>query len=600
MFERGRALKKSEALLKPIENELNQYKHMVNASQDYITIIDEHYVYQAANNAYLEARNNTLEQVLGRTVADVWGHQVFNDFIKDKIDRCLHGEIVNHQSVFEFKESETNYMDVTYYPCHSRQERIAHVIVVSRNITDIIANIKRSEATITRLTYYDNLTKLPNRLQFMDRLALELSHAVRNKKMLAILFLDLDHFKKINDTLGYKAGDELLETVASRLSGQLRGSDTISRMDYHVQGLSDSVSRVGGDEFSIIISNLSEAQCATIVAKRVLDLMKKPFIIQNRELRMATSIGISLYPNDGEDVELLLKNASIALYRAKEHGRNNYQFYSPTTNEMALERIELENNLHHALEQNEFLLYYQPQYELRTKRIVGMEALIRWNNRDKGLVPPNKFLPLAEETGMIVPIGEWVLQAACNQTKTLHDKGVKSLRVAVNLSARQFQDPDLIKKISSILKETGLPAHNLEIEVTESAMIRNMDTAISILHNLKKMGVNIALDDFGTGYSSLSYLKRLPIDILKIDQTFVRDITSNNKDNSAIVAAIIAMAHKLRMKVVAEGVESEEQLSFLKEHQCDKVQGYLFSPPISESHFIKLLSEDQLKSPIST
>ncbi|MFH1672863.1 MAG: EAL domain-containing protein [Pseudomonadota bacterium] len=589
-------MNKSEALLKQAAAELRQYKRMINVSQDYITLIDENYVYRAVNDVYLKARNKTLQEVLGQNVADVWGQQVFNDFIKDKVDRCLRGEIVNDQSVFEFRESETDYMDVAYYPCYGHKGTISRVIVISRNITSLIADIKRSEAKITHLTYYDALTKLPNRSQFMDRLALEISHANRTKKMLAVLFLDLDHFKRINDTLGYKAGDELLETVASRLSQQLRQSDTVSRMDYHVQDMGDSVSRVGGDEFSIIIPRLSEAQLATVVAKRILDVMKAPFVIQNQELRMTTSVGISLYPNDGHDVEIVLKNASTALYRAKDRGRDNYQFYSPAMNEMALERIELENNLHHALEQNEFLLYYQPQYELRTNKIVGMEALVRWNNRDKGLIPPNSFIPLAEETGLILSIGEWVLRTACKQAKALQDEGFTPLRVAVNLSARQFQDPDLIEKVSLILKETGLPPNDLELEITESAMIQDVDNAISILHDLKKMDITIALDDFGTGYSSLTYLKKFPIDTLKIDRSFVSDIDVRNADSLAIVAAIVAMARKLRIRTVAEGVESEEQLSFLQVQECDEVQGYLLSPPIPAPDFLKLLSEDQQNS----
>jgi PAS domain S-box-containing protein len=586
-------LKKSEALLKHAEAELRQYKRLINVSQDYISLIDEHYVYQAVNDAYLKARNKTPQEVLGQNVAEVWGQQVFNDFIKDKVDRCLRGEVVNDQSVFEFRESETDYMDVTYYPCYGHKGTIAHVVVISRNITNMIEDIKRSEAKITHLTYYDALTRLPNRLQLMDRLALEISHANRTKKMLAVLFLDLDHFKRINDTFGYKAGDELLEAVASRLSQQLRQSDTVSRMDYNVQDMGDSVSRVGGDEFSIIVPRLSEGQLATVVAKRILDVMKTPFVIQNQELRMTTSIGISLYPNDGHDVEILLKNSSTALYRAKDRGRDNYQFYSPAMNEMALERIELENKLHHALEQNEFLLYYQPQYELRTNRIVGTEALVRWNSGDKGLIPPNSFIPLAEETGLILSIGEWVLRTACKQAKALQDEGFTPLRVAVNLSARQFQDPNLIEKVSLILKETGLPPNDLEIEITESAMIQDVDNALSILHDLKKMDITIALDDFGTGYSSLTYLKKFPIDTLKIDRAFVSDIDVKNADSLAIVAAIIAMARKLRIRTVAEGVESEEQLSFLQVQECDEVQGYLLSPPIPAPDFRKLLSEDQ-------
>ncbi|MFC1504450.1 EAL domain-containing protein [Spirochaetota bacterium] len=567
---------------KESEEELIQFKLMIDASKDYISLINRDYVYEAANDAYIEARQKTRAEVIGHSVKKVWGEKKFNDFIKDKLNKCFKGEIINHQSAFQFVEDEMNYMDVTYYPCRNTEGKITHAVVVSHNITEI----KRSEEKIKHLAYHDTLTNLPNRLQFADRLTLELSHAKRNRTKVAVLFLDLDQFKKINDTFGHDVGDKLLKGVAERLSRLLRKSDTISRREGLIDCLNESISRLGGDEFTLIIPNLIDQKFSAIVAKKIIESFKVPYIINKQEFFTTTSIGISIYPDDGSDCETLLKNADTAMYRAKDLGRNNYQYYSEEMNENSLQRMDIENKLHYALEKNEFEIYYQPQISLNRDTLVGTEALLRWKNKEMGLVMPDDFIPIAEETGMIIPIGNWVLQHACRQMKEWHDEGMTSLKLAINLSARQFQDKDLIKNIKKALDETSIGPSYLEIEITESTMMQNFDLALEITEQLKRMGLSIALDDFGTGFSSLRYLQKFPIDVLKIDKSFIFDM-EKNQENEAIVSAIISMAHSLHMKVIAEGVELNEHRSYLAERGCEEVQGFFYSKPLPKDEFKK-------------
>jgi len=399
------------------------------------------------------------------------------------------------------------------------------------------------------------------------------------------MFLDLDRFKIINDTLGHPMGDRLLKGVAQRLRSCLREGDTVARL--------------GGDEFMVVLPAIAHAEDAARVGQRILDALSVPFNFEGHELHIGVSIGIALYPNDGKSAEALLKNADIAMYRAKEQGRNNYQFYTPALNDMAFERLTLENSLRRALERREFVVHYQPQVSLNTGQIVGMEALVRWRHPELGLVAPMKFIPVAEETGLIVPIGEWVLQMACAQNKAWQEAGFPPLRVTVNLSARFFRRKDLMETVARILKETGLDPDYLELELTEGTTMENAEATIRTLHELKEMGVHLSIDDFGTGYSSLSYLKRFPLATLKIDRLFVQDITTSS-DGAVITLAIIAMAHSLGLKVIAEGVETEEQLAFLRAHRCDEMQGYLFSRPIPAEAFTQLLREGRrltLKKP---
>lgn len=439
----------------------------------------------------------------------------------------------------------------------------------------------RAEERVEHQAHYDLLTDLPNRVMFNDRLTLALAHANRHRRMLAILFVDLDRFKTIVDTLGHAIGDHVLRGVAERLSSSLEEGDTLARL--------------GGDEFVILLPQIHRADKAVKLAQKVLEALKPAFHFSGHELHITTSIGIALYPYDGEDADTLLKNADTALYRAKEQGRNNYQLYTPAMNARAFERLALENSLRKALERKEFLLHYQAQQDLKTGEITGMEALLRWQHPDLGLVYPAEFISLAEETGLIVPLGEWVLRTAAAQNKAWQKAGLPPMVVAVNLSARQFQHHDLVETVARVLKETGLDARWLELEITESIAMQNADYTIIILRDLKEMGLQISMDDFGTGYSSLSYLKKFPIDTLKIDQSFVRDLSTDPND-AAIANAIIVLAHSLKLKVVAEGVETPEQKAFLKEHDCDKTQGYLFSNPISAALFEALIRQHIQKS----
>lgn len=440
---------------------------------------------------------------------------------------------------------------------------------------------ERKQAHLYHLAHYDALTGLPNRLLFEDRLTQALAQNRRTQKLVALMFLDLDRFKIINDTFGHAVGDLLLKAVADRLSQSVRASDTVARM--------------GGDEFTLIFSGLREPRDAGLIAQLILEEMVKPFLLEGHEVHVSMSIGITLTPLDinideGKNaIEALLKNADTAMYKAKDHGKNNYQFFTPEMNVATIERLLLENDLRKALENDEFILHYQPRIHCADGSVSGMEALIRWRHPTLGLVSPATFIPMAEETGLIGPIGEWVLQAACRQTKKWLDAGMPPLRVAVNLSARQFKDGALIATIENVLRETGLSSSCLEVELTEGLAMEDVKKTVITLNALSEMGVSIAIDDFGTGYSSLAYLQRFPIDFLKIDQSFVRDI-GTSADSAAIIRTIIAMAHNLQLKVVGEGVETEQQFDFLAGYECEEVQGYYFSRPLPAEEFSVFLN----------
>jgi diguanylate cyclase (GGDEF)-like protein len=418
---------------------------------------------------------------------------------------------------------------------------------------------------IEHLAYHDQLTGLPNRPLFMDRLIVSLAQAHRAQQKLAVFFLDLDRFKDINDSLGHTVGDTLLKGVAERVRRCTREGDTVARF--------------GGDEFTLLIPKIESIEDAAKIAQKIIETLKIPFLVNDRELFVTTSIGVSIYPSDGSDPETLVRNADTAMYRAKEQGRDNYQLYAPAMNAQAVERLALENLLRKALSQKELTLFYQPQIDAATRAIVGLEALVRWQHPEMGMVSPAHFISVAEKSGLIVPIGEWVLRTACHQLKTWQRKIDPEITVAVNLSARQFQQPDLVAMIRSAIDETGIEPSSLEVEITESNAMQNAEHTMYILRELKAIGVRISMDDFGTGYSSLNYLKRFPIDTLKLDRSFIKDVNTDAND-AAIVTAVIQMAHSLNLKVVAEGVEREDQLEFLSRQRCDIIQGYLFSKPL--------------------
>ncbi|WP_312933429.1 EAL domain-containing protein [Pseudomonas sp.] len=446
-----------------------------------------------------------------------------------------------------------------------------------------ISERKASEQRIHRLAYYDALTHLPNRTLFQDRLYTALQQAQRNTSWVVLMFLDLDRFKPINDSLGHAAGDRMLKDMAERLLACVHDDDTVARM--------------GGDEFTLLLqprpSREASLNRAIHVAENILASLVRPFVLENREFFVTASIGIALSPQDGSELSQLMKNADTAMYHAKERGKNNFQFYQADMNASALERLELESDLRHALEQNEFILYYQPQFSGDGKRLTGAEALLRWRHPRRGLIPPGEFIPVLEELGLVVDVGDWVLREASRQLVAWRKARVRVPKVSVNLSARQFSDGQLGTRIATILNESGLPPACLELELTESILMREVNEALQILDSLKQLGLSIAVDDFGTGYSSLNYLKQFPIDVLKIDRTFVDGLPAGEQD-AQIARAIIAMAHSLNLAVIAEGVETHEQLEFLREHDCDEVQGYLFGRPMPANQFEAQFSNEAL------
>ncbi|MFO0754627.1 MAG: EAL domain-containing protein [Thermodesulfovibrionales bacterium] len=437
-----------------------------------------------------------------------------------------------------------------------------------------ISGRKKVEETIKYQIYHDLLTGLPNRAQLQLRLGIELTQAQHNQRELAVLHLDLDRFRTINDTLGHAVGDKVILAVAERLKALIRANDTLAR--------------VGSDEFIILYPDISRPEEAALFARKLVDALRKPFRIDGRELYATASIGISIYPEDSKNADVLLKNADITVSYVKESGRNTYRFFNPTLNRRTIERLLLESDLRQSIERGELILHYQPQVHIRTGEIMCLEALVRWRHADLGMLSPGQFIPVAEEIGFVTAIDEWVLRAACSQNKAWQDEGYPPVCITVNLSAQQFQQPALVELVSGIVQETGLGPHNLGIEVTESTAMRDIDLAIPNLKGLHARGIKLAIDDFGTGYSSLNYLKRFPIHALKIDQSFIRGVVTD-PDDQAIVNAIIAMGHSLQLDVIAEGVESDEQLSFLKDSDCDEMQGFLFSQPLPPERLAELI-----------
>lgn len=452
-------------------------------------------------------------------------------------------------------------------------------------IQEIKERIKSEEA-VQHMAYHDDLTGLPNRVLLIDRLSQNLAEVQRYKKLGAVLFLDLDNFKVVNDTMGHAEGDALLKAVVRRLSQHVRYSDTLARH--------------GGDEFTIIIHDLKKLEYITTIIDGIFSEFEKPFSLKGQEFFVTISMGISVYPNDGNNAETLLKNADTAMYKAKAEGKNSYQLFDLTMNEKTVKRVMLENKLRKAIEKDELLLHYQPQIDIKSGETVGFESLLRWNSKELGLIPPGKFIPLAEDTGLIVPFGKWVLHTACRQTRAWQDAGLKPTTMAVNVSNRQFKEKNFAGIVKNILADTNVDPQYLELEVTESCIMENVKYNIEILHELKAFGVKLSIDDFGTGYSSFEYLKNMPVNVLKIDLSFIRDITKD-PDDAAIVKAIIQVAHTLKLEVVAEGVETKEQLNLLQSLHCDKIQGYLVSKPLPQSaeieRFLKEawhLPDDQL------
>ena len=548
------ALRESEA----------RYRLMAENSTDMISRTSSHGILLYASDA--------CRRLLGYEPSEIVGREFYDFIFEPDRDEVRHLAALIHETgptTFAYRVEKKD-GSLVWFETTSRSVRdavtgrIREIVGVSRDVTER----KTVEEHIEYQAYHDALTGLPNRRLFRDRLTVALAHARRLKHPLAVMFLDLDRFKVVNDTLGHSIGDEFLKAVAIRLQAALREEDSVARM--------------GGDEFTVLLADLKTSNDAAKIAQKVLDTVAQPLRIDGTELFLTTSIGIALFPSDGDSAEALLANADHAMYRAKDAGRNSYQMFTPAMNSRALERLSLENDLRYALERGELELYYQPQINIASGRITGVEALLRWNRPGFGLVGPKEFIPVAEETRLIVPIGEWVLREACRQAKAWQTRGASSFRMAVNLSPRQFQHSDLPQLIGSALEQSGLAPGDLELEITESLAMQNTNRTIATLHTLREMGVQIAIDDFGTGHSSLNYLRSFPIDSVKIDQEFVQEIEASAADR-AIVSAVIGMARGLRLRVTAEGVETEHQLEFLREQGCEDVQGFLFGEPVPAS-----------------
>ena len=543
-----------------------RYRMLLEHQSDLVLKIDLHGIIQFASPSF--------SKMFGVTESDVSGQSFFRFVAGDKqaefLER-LHQKNCRQQACYEEIILQTAQGARCYgwslKALADQEDTASGYICIGRDITEQ----KEAEYSIHQLAYYDSLTGLPNRVLLQDRLHQILSQTNRNDKKFAVLFLDLDRFKSINDSLGHAAGDELLKQVAYRLKENIRGADTVARQ--------------GGDEFVVILSSIEGSRQAARVASKIISTITHPFQVAGRDLSIGTSIGIALFPDDGRDADTLLKHADMAMYLAKESGRGKFTFFSHELNDRMRERSTMEAALKKAIEQNELFLQYQPQFNIKNRYLTSLEAFVRWNHPEYGVLMPGRFIPLAEETGLIIPLGEWVLKAACAQAAMWQSYGRGGVPVSVNLSTRQFRHPELSEMVARSLVVAGLPPHSLELEIQEHTLLDNVEASISVLQELKWQGIQLTIDDFGTGYSSLSHLRRFPINRLKIDSSFIRNVHSRSED-ADITEAIISVGRSLKMSVVAEGVEREEQLLFLRDHMCDEMQGNYFSSPVGSRDLV--------------
>lgn len=572
--QRTAALTAEIAERKQAEVAIRKLSSAMEKVADSIFITDASGVIEYINSAFEIITGYRREEAMGKTPRVIKSGKHDEQFYQQIWETLLRGEVYRNVFINRRKDGQLYHEAITITPLTDEQGKVTHYIASGKDITESIQTQER----LHHLAHHDVLTGLPNRMLFVERLKHALKRAEWRKRAVAVMFLDMDRFKIVNDTLGHEAGDRLLQAMAARLLGCVRDGDTVARF--------------GGDEFAGFLNDVASPEDVAPIVAKFLAALAPPFMIDGHELFISGSIGISLYPDDGTDTQTLMKNADTAMYRAKQNGGNTSEFYHAGMNAHALARLNLETGLRRALERQEFVLHYQPQIDLKNGDVVGFEALIRWERAGSGLVAPVEFIPLLEETGLIVAVGEWMLRSACAQHHTWRAAGLPALRVAVNISGRQFDGKDLMQTLQRVMQVVPMPAEFLELEITESILMKNADTDIEALQALSAMGMRFAIDDFGTGYSSLTYLKRFPIDILKIDKAFVRDITTD-ADDAAIVSAIITMAHSLGIKTVAEGVESREQLELLREQGCDFAQGYYFSPPLPGEEIEHLLKEKQ-------
>jgi diguanylate cyclase (GGDEF)-like protein/PAS domain S-box-containing protein len=549
------------------EEVLKRYQLMSKYSWDCMVFSSQEGRILEANNAALQAYGYSRDEILSKTLFDLRPPEEAKK-LEAKLKEAEYRGIL-YETIHQRKDGTTFPVEASLQGAKIGGTRI--LLAIMRDITER----KRAEETINHLAYHDPLTDLPNRSLFYDRLAVAIATAKRNGHMLAVMFLDLDRFKYINDVMGHTVGDELLKEVAGQLVASVRRNDTVAR--------------IGGDEFTILLPQINHEEDAAKVADHLIEVMRKPRNLGDSEIEISASIGIALFPNDGQDAETLTINADIAMYRAKEE-RDNYQFFTAAMNIKNLQRILLERDMKKAVDSGELIIYYQPRLNIKTGRVVCIEALLRWQHPEKGFMLPNEFIPLAEDTGLIVSIGKQVLRNAIRQAKDWQLNGFPPVNLAINLSARQLRHENIVDDIASLLAETGLDPSFLELEITESTAMLNMEFSISILKQFREMGINIAIDDFGTGYSSLNYLRRFPITTLKVDRSFVRDVLTDVED-AAIVATIINLANNMKLRIVVEGVETKEQMAFFKQQDCFEMQGYLFSEPLPADQIMVFLQK---------
>jgi diguanylate cyclase (GGDEF)-like protein/PAS domain S-box-containing protein len=540
-----------------------------------MAVVGLDYSYVKVNNMLCRITGYTEEEFGLLHYADIAHPEDIEDDAQN-LKRLQNGEIADYKREKRTVRKNGEYIWVSQTISLIRDEGGAALYFLE--MAEDISERKQFEERLAYQASHDELTALPNRNLLADRIRQALLHAHRYHRQVAVMFIDLDHFKFINDSLGHDSGDQLLKIIAGRLSACVRSGDTVARQ--------------GGDDFVVVLSDMARSEDAAKIVNKIQTEVCRPIKIEEHDLEVTCSIGISAYPRDGTDVQELMKNADVAMFRAKEQGRNNFQYYTRELNDKAVERVIMEKHMRKALGKGEFLLHYQPQVDLVNGRITGMEALLRWKSPELGFLPPNKFIPLAEETGLIEPIGEWVLKTACEQNRKWHQTGLPQLSIAVNLSPRQFRQEGFVEAIGRILHQTGLEAQYLELEIVESLLMQDVENSTFLLNKINELGIQLTMDDFGTGFSSLSYLKRFKFDKLKIDRSFVRDITSD-PDSAAIARAIIAMAHSLKLKVIAEGVETEGQLCYLRAQGCDEMQGFYFSRPVPSGEFEQMLLDNR-------
>ena len=557
------------------ERERKFLKDLIDAIPDLIFFKDKNSVYLGCNRAFArDFIGLPPEEIISRTDLDFVPDRKLAEFFRDKDRETMELGLTRiNDEWITLCDGRRVLIETAKTPFYHVDGSLGGLIGVSRDVTER----RRNEEQLKHLATHDELTGLANRTLLQDRLEQAFHYANRSGRVVAILLLDLDRFNVINDSLGHDFGDKLLCLLAQRLLQVVREADTVARL--------------GGDEFALLLAEVADSEDVGMVAAKILKHVAEPLWVDNREVLLTASLGISLYPQDSTDAVTLIRNADLAMYRAKKDGRNSFSFYDPEMNLRVQETLELETDLRQALDREEFLLHYQPKVDLASGAVIGCEALVRWRHPRRGLVPPNDFIPLAEETGLIVPLGAWVLREACRQTRLWKDQGLPPVSVAVNLSARQFRQGDLLQLVADVLAETGLDAHLLDLELTESTVMDNPLKAGKTMLELKKLGVGLSLDDFGTGYSSLNYLRRFPVDCLKIDRSFIRDVV-DDPSGASVVTSVISIAHNLGMAAVAEGVENEDQLSFLASCGCDTYQGYFFSRPVPVEDFVALLRRD--------